>query len=596
MRVAPRSALAPAWHRRWVDEAGDLGIQAAQGRDVTPVGFFYRHGVGIGSRTPSSSATCSSARSTCCRPSRSTAAGCSPPRCGGRRVAATAVWSLPGGWVALAVLVLFLPRSSPSRYGREPDLIDLVWGALLASFIWSGATQAVQAGRLQQRIPGLSASALTRRAIPVAADLPLAEAMRRAAEAGARNIVVVGGDGAPVALVNEAAALATPESRRPWVPVSDVARRIQPDLVVSAELAGHDLVEAIPRSRPASTSWSRPTARCSGCSPRPTSSARSPAPRLAPEPAPDLDATASTDGPTGAAHRRGPFAVGDRVQLTDPKGRMHTITLEAGKEFHTHKGSILARRADRRPRGHGRHHDRRRVLPGAAAAAGRLRAVDAARRGGRLPQGRRARSCTWPTSSPAPGWWRPASGSGALTMSLLRAVGDDGLVSSYERRADFAEIARDNVESFFGGPHPAWRLTVGDLAETPGRDRRRPGRARHAGARGSASTPCRAALVPGGVLICYVATATQLSRTAEALRAHGTFTEPHAWESLVRGWHLEGLAVRPEHRMVGHTGFLVHLPPAGATASRRPCAAGGRPRARTARPDAEADRADGRSG
>jgi tRNA (adenine57-N1/adenine58-N1)-methyltransferase len=59
------------------------------------------------------------------------------------------------------------------------------------------------------------------------------------------------------------------------------------------------------------------------------------------------------------------------------------------------------------------------------------------------------------------------------------------------------------------------------------------------------------------VLICYVATATQLSRTAEALRAHGTFTEPHAWESLVRGWHLEGLAVRPEHRMVGHTGFLL---------------------------------------
>jgi len=65
------------------------------------------------------------------------------------------------------------------------------------------------------------------------------------------------------------------------------------------------------------------------------------------------------------------------------------------------------------------------------------------------------------------------------------------------------------------------------------------------------------ALVPGGVVIAYVATATQLSRTAEALREHGTFTEPHAWESLVRGWHLEGLAVRPEHRMVGHTGFLV---------------------------------------
>ena len=63
--------------------------------------------------------------------------------------------------------------------------------------------------------------------------------------------------------------------------------------------------------------------------------------------------------------------------------------------------------------------------------------------------------------------------------------------------------------------------------------------------------------MPGGVLICYVATATQLSRVAEAMRGHGGYTEPNAWESLVRGWHLEGLAVRPEHRMHGHTGFLV---------------------------------------
>ncbi len=174
----------------------------------------------------------------------------------GGRVLAAAVWAATGrrhsgvvaaGWVGrgVAVLVLFVPAFMALAFGRDPDLIDLLWGALLGSFIWSGASQALQAGRLQQRIPGLSARTLTRRAIPVAADLPLAEALRRAAEAGARNIVVVGGDGAPMALVNETAALAIPESRRPWVPVSDVARRIQPDLVVSAELAGHDLVEAI---------------------------------------------------------------------------------------------------------------------------------------------------------------------------------------------------------------------------------------------------------------------------------------------------------------------------------------------------------------
>jgi Zn-dependent protease len=176
----------------------------------------------------------------------------------GGRVLAAAVWKVTGrrdsGVVGaayvgrgVAVLVLFLPALLGLARGRQPDLIDLVWGALLAAFIWSGATQALQVGRVQQRIPGLSARALTRRAIPVAADLPLAEALRRAAEAGARNIVVVGGDGSPMALVNEAAALATPEGRRPWVPVGDVARRIQPGLVVSADLAGQDLVDTISR-------------------------------------------------------------------------------------------------------------------------------------------------------------------------------------------------------------------------------------------------------------------------------------------------------------------------------------------------------------
>jgi Zn-dependent protease len=176
----------------------------------------------------------------------------------GGRVLSAAVWQITGrrhagvvvaAWVGrgVAVLVLFLPAVVGVVRGREPDLIDLVWGGLLASFIWVGASQALQAGRLQERIPGLSVRALTRRAIPVAADLPLAEALRRAAEAGARNIVVVGGDGTPMALVNEAAALATPEARRPWVPVSDVARRIQPDLIVAADLSGQDLVEAISR-------------------------------------------------------------------------------------------------------------------------------------------------------------------------------------------------------------------------------------------------------------------------------------------------------------------------------------------------------------
>jgi tRNA (adenine57-N1/adenine58-N1)-methyltransferase len=247
--------------------------------------------------------------------------------------------------------------------------------------------------------------------------------------------------------------------------------------------------------------------------------------------------------------------VGDRVQLTDPKGRMHTITLVAGKDFFTHKGSIPHDDLIGTPEG-----TTVTTSGGVTYLALRPLLADYVLS---MPRGA---AVVYPKDAgqvvhmadvfPGARVVEAGVGSGALTMSLLRAVGDSGLVSSYERRQDFADIATTNVETFFGGPHPAWRLTVGDLAESLVEtevdrvvlDMLAPWDCLAAVSR---------ALVPGGVLICYVATATQLSRTAEAMREHGTFTEPSAWESLVRGWHLEGLAVRPEHRMVGHTGFLV---------------------------------------
>ena len=158
------------------------------------------------------------------------------------------------------------------------------------------------------------------------------------------------------------------------------------------------------------------------------------------------------------------------------------------------------------------------------------------------------------------------AGSGALSCWLLRAVGADGLLVSYERRPDFAEIARVNVERFFGGPHPAWQLRVGDLTEIA----EMASNSADAGPAGSFdrvvldmlapwefTRVAAEALIPGGVLCSYVATVTQLSRIVEATREQGSFDEPTAWESLVRGWHVDGLAVRPEHRMIGHTGFLV---------------------------------------
>ncbi len=157
-------------------------------------------------------------------------------------------------------------------------------------------------------------------------------------------------------------------------------------------------------------------------------------------------------------------------------------------------------------------------------------------------------------------------GSGALTCSLLRAVGPHGGVSSYERREEFADVARRNVGQFFGGDHPAWRLTVGDLAEAlpasgeqvdriildmlaPWECLDAVGRRRCGPAAWSARTsPPR----------------PSCRRFVETLRAHGGFTEPAAWESLVRDWHVEGLAVRPEHRMIGHTGVPGHRPADGA--------------------------------
>jgi tRNA (adenine57-N1/adenine58-N1)-methyltransferase len=131
---------------------------------------------------------------------------------------------------------------------------------------------------------------------------------------------------------------------------------------------------------------------------------------------------------------------------------------------------------------------------------------------------------------------------------------------SFERRADFATIARGNVERFLGGPQGGWELVVGDLQDAL------PGVVPAGGADRvvldmlapwECTDPVADALVPGGVLVVYVATTTQLSRMAETLRVDGRFTEPDAQELMLRTWHLEGLAVRPDHRMTGHTGFLL---------------------------------------
>lgn len=261
------------------------------------------------------------------------------------------------------------------------------------------------------------------------------------------------------------------------------------------------------------------------------------------------------DAPTGAEFRRGELRTGDRVQLTDPKGRMHTITLTPGKQFHTHRGHLEHDALIGAPEGTVVRNTAgvdylalRPLLADHVLSMPRGAAVVYPKDAGQIV----AMADVFPGARVV----EAGVGSGALSMSLLRAVGDHGSLHSYERRADFADIARANVESFFGGPHPAWHLTVGDLVENL-RERDVDRMVLDMLAPWECLEAAAQALRPGGVLICYVATVTQLSRTAETMRRQGCFTEPAAWESMVRGWHLEGLAVRPEHRMVGHTGFLV---------------------------------------
>jgi tRNA (adenine57-N1/adenine58-N1)-methyltransferase len=274
---------------------------------------------------------------------------------------------------------------------------------------------------------------------------------------------------------------------------------------------------------------------------------------------------------------RGPFEAGDQVQLTDPKGRHHQLVLTPGKSFFTHRGSISHDDLIGAPDGS--------VVTssgGTPYVALRPLLADytlAAKRGAAVVYPKdAAQIVAMADIFPGARVIEAGAGSGALTCWLLRAVGETGQVTSYERRPDFAAIAQRNVEHFFGGPPASWRLVPGDFGgkDEPGGD----------SATGEVGGPAlnnfyatseaqtdrvvldmlapwdsldaaTRALVPGGVICCYVATTTQLSRVVEALRAQQRYDEPSAWETMVRGWHVDGLAVRPEQRMIGHTGFLV---------------------------------------
>lgn len=255
----------------------------------------------------------------------------------------------------------------------------------------------------------------------------------------------------------------------------------------------------------------------------------------------------------------GPFREGDRVQLTGPKGRMHTITLREDGELHTHHGVLRHRDLIGLPDGSvvenssgNEYLALRPLLRDFVMSMPRGAAIVYPKDAAQIV----TRADVFPGATVV----EAGVGSGALSLSLLRAIGPSGRLVSFERRDDFAEVASANVETFLGELPESWRIVVGDLQEQlPGEfasgtvdrvvlDMLAPWECIDAVAE---------ALAPGGVVLCYVATATQLSRVAEYVRGTGLFTEPEASETMVRGWHVEGLAVRPDHRMVAHTGFLI---------------------------------------
>lgn len=264
----------------------------------------------------------------------------------------------------------------------------------------------------------------------------------------------------------------------------------------------------------------------------------------------------------------GVLSAGDRVQLTDEKGKMYSFYLQPGNQWHSHKGWI--------------NHDEIIGLPEGSSvisSSGTTYQVMRPLLNDYVLSMPRGATIIYPKDAavivgfadifPGARVLEAGAGSGGLSISLLRAVGQGELVS-YEERADFFENARNNVRNYFGHAPENWKLVnarvqEGKFDEEFDRvifDMLAPWDALETAYR---------ALRPGGVLCCYVATTTQLSKVAEAIKSSNQFSEPESFETLLRGWHHEGLAVRPMHSMNAHTGFLLFTRklPAGVVPIRR---------------------------
>ncbi len=253
------------------------------------------------------------------------------------------------------------------------------------------------------------------------------------------------------------------------------------------------------------------------------------------------------------------FKPGDKVQLTGPKGRLNTVTLVSGGRFGTHKGDLLHDEVIGKPEGSIVANQNgveylalKPLLTDYVLSMPRGAAIVYPKDAGQIV----VEGDIYPGATVI----EAGVGSGALSSYLIRAIGEQGKLVSFEKREEFAQIAKANVANQLGYQPKNWQVHLGELQAVLGQHVE-PASADRAVLDMLAPWDCvdavATALRPGGLVIVYVATVTQLSRTVEAIRDHGGFTSPNAWESMVRSWHVEGLAVRPDHRMIAHTGFLL---------------------------------------
>ena len=373
----------------------------------------------------------------------------------GGRVLRAAVWKLGrdplratvvaawGGRV-VAILAIGWPIFQQNVLGAPATIGDFLMAGIIAAFLWSGASASLVQARLRRRMPAIQARLLARRVIVVPEDLSVAEAVRRAQEAEAGGIATHAGDGTVTGIVNEAALEAVPAERRPWLAVSQVSRSVEDGMRLPADSAGEQLIRAMTSKPAAEYLLLEPDGGVYGILASPTSSAPSPAAaegfsrlgrpvRCSLSGCPPCLPTPTTPPPTWHRSPRCPTGPG---YAADPSRRGSGCGWPTARGASTTSASRWASSSSPTGRGRPRRPDRSRGgiqgavvrgrrVPRFPTAAQRVRRLDAARRRGDYPKDA-AQIVAMADVFPGARVVEAGVGSGALTCSLLRAVGPTG--------------------------------------------------------------------------------------------------------------------------------------------------------------------------